>query len=152
MPSKRIKSMAVPGVAQLLVAPGAGDVWEFFGRYVNDNIRIVGVEIWATMAYQGPTFAAAPNHGECQVVASLTGTLMTESILAMASATHDLLAAGECYGKLDTGTIVVMFPEGHGIDIDAGQYVYGGVYVSDAFITGGTVSVSGSVIYYYVER
>ena len=120
---------------------------------VQDRIRIIGVQLEMGWHFVG-AISQGQGGGRMHVDVSRVGVENQDGVLLGA---HSVLAgAVETGGISMTGKlwdhVMAMFPEGFGIDMDPGEYLYlNGSYRLDA-IDGGTISFGTHCIVYYVER
>lgn len=153
--SKRVKSKFMTYNADLASGSDAGYA-AYATWLVDDDIRVIGFQIKAAMNLSG---APAMQEGQGRVMIELSrgGIGAYDAILGVAIAVAqywtEIVVAQQCAGSFGelTDCQAIMFPEGNGVDIDEGEYLYLLGNASN-YIIAGDLEWSGEIHVYYVER
>lgn len=148
---KRVKSFFLSGYRDLTTGQSLGEVLD--ERLVQDDIRVIGVELVAeslplTELDSGNIsididLSRSAGISRDSQIAYLINVLHGRSVTVAATFTE--VAVGEI-----TKAIVVMFPEGYGVDFDDQETMYLNVFCGNGMAN--THRVFGSATVYYVER
>lgn len=143
---KRIRSFMLQGVilAEALTPSGGVAV---VSKLIQDDITVVGVECISSaelsdLSMNTDGFISTSCELSRVGLHSKDGTILKAHTLAR---WHGIFFAGDMMN-----TAIVIFPEGHGIDIDDGEYLY--LIGTNQNQTDDVCSAYQNCIVYYVER
>jgi len=120
-----------------------------------DDIRIIGCMLSMGMKVVGALQEGRANgHAELSRGALSDGDAIFCEITPWVGFFTEIVVATQTAGIFGDPTrdIVLMFPEGHGIDVDEGEAVNLFVYAGATIISAGVLEIDAEAHIYYVER
>lgn len=143
---KRVKRVYITATVSLTQA--AGDEGAVGSYQFQEDVRIIG---WAVRVSAKPEGAKTENEGELYGNAVLSPAVGAEQpILAEQPMIVRYNTSGSPHGNLVEHQ-EVMFPEGYGLDIDTGEYLYCSIDGTNNLYTE-AVAISAVARVFYVER
>ncbi|MBA7588084.1 hypothetical protein ES708_30132 [subsurface metagenome] len=160
MLQKTVKMMRIPE-GEFVVNTDAtpGEMYSTKGWYIDDKIRVIGVHLYGSLS-KGTLSGATENsnlHGECivhkgglednTVICAVVKFLWGDDV-TIGGSSHLRNVGDPSFAH------TMFFPEGHGIDMDPGDYLYCHLHLHPiGWAPGaGSACMCGSAIIYYVER
>ncbi len=142
---------------EVLAEHDAGRTYDNQTWAIDDKIRLIGISMFLDVGAGTLAGGCENSTINADLACYSGGGENTERLLKMVrrlfvddftigAATH-MGTFGQPYGEL-----VMMFPEGYGIDFEPGDYLKSALTLLALNWNGGNTSASGSVNFYYVER
>lgn len=119
--------------------------------YVPDDIRIVGVQIKCSSAVSG-TLQDGAIHTHAELSTAGDRALDGNIVEAESNCHFETEAIGMGFMGDPNQTSILMFPEGYGIDVDEGEYIYLHMGCFCDMLSAGTHEHASYGTIYYVER
>lgn len=154
--TKRVKSLLISRTFDI-ASGGSEDKNAIAAVLIQDDITVIGCYVEARIRWQAsPAFDEGQAYVRCEF--SRVGVMTNDGAFLAADARcvygTELVGATNVaitIGNLkDTQTM--FFPEGYGVDIDDGEYLYMNMAGINEIISAGSITVFGEITVFYVER
>jgi len=153
--ASRIRTKQIFANAQIPAGEGPGVTLGSAFWTAQDDIRIIGFMLSMGMKIVGALQEGRVNgHAELSRGAHGDIDAIFGEITPWVGFWTEIVVATQLAGSFGDPSrdIVVMFPEGHGIDVDEGESINLFVYAGNTMMASGTADIDSEAHIYYIER